>query len=356
MIAMPWRMLNKLFGALILCCVMLPLNAQQASPGTMRATDWSEAQIRTRIHELEAERDIRLGITQPNEAMAILSNPHTWIISLSVTAIISSACMLWIILIMWRQQGKWMPRHPAQQAMPVHSGRGHYSVSCKKAIDRDHGNNISPSTPTIASSGPAMTTIECTAIERTAIEYTAAALPQIEHHGNILRDARQTSPCEKDAGSRKISGNTSGMYLVQFWMELEKPDAAIAILEHMTDQERTPYGWLLLFDLYWKTCQRQKYEHLRQQFRRIFNGNIPAWNARANLHAQRRLTDLPEINRKINHCLTNHGTLAYLKSLIYDDRNGTRHGFDYGVFCDLVKLFDLVCTGKLVLSCEEFCR
>lgn len=346
MIAMPWKMLNKLFGALILCCIMLPLNAQQASPGIMRTTDWSEAQIRTRIHELEAERDIRLGITQPNEAMAILTNPHTWIVSLSVTVIISSVCMLWILLIMWRQQGKWMPRHPAQQAMPAYSGRGHYNVSYKKTMKQNGGNNICHAMPDIASSDNIAP----------IIEYTAAASPKMDCHQNMPRDTASLSPYAKDVDAGKISENASGMYLVHFWMELEKPDAAISILEHMTDQKRTPHGWLLLFDLYWQTRQRQKYEHLRQQFRRIFNGNIPAWNARANLQPQRRLTDLPEITRNINHCLANHGTLAYLNSLIYDDRNGTRHGFDYGVFCDLVKLFDRVCTGKLALSCEEFCR
>lgn len=57
--------------------------------------------------------------------------------------------------------------------------------------------------------------------------------------------------------------------------------------------------------------------------------------------------------QRINRILPGNGVIAELNKLLLDDRKGKRQGFEYGVYCDLVRLYDAVCNGEPIQHCED---
>ena len=100
---------------------------------------------------------------------------------------------------------------------------------------------------------------------------------------------------------------------------------------------------------------RTQYEATRARFKTIFNGKIPAFDEREAAQAAPRLKDMPELTRRINRLLPTNSIYAFLRGLLIDDRKGTRQGFEYSVYCDLVKLSEALCNGDEIVRCEAIC-
>ncbi len=133
----------------------------------------------------------------------------------------------------------------------------------------------------------------------------------------------------------------------KFWVALHKIEHAITILEEeaVSAKGNNPASWMYLLDLYRQVGDKEKFQALRERFHRHFNGQIPAWQAE--LPAQKpRLADFPHIMTKLAHILQTEQAIPYLESLLLDDREGTREGFAYGVYCDIVQLLENVKQGR----------
>jgi hypothetical protein len=181
-----------------------------------------------------------------------------------------------------------------------------------------------------------------------AIEYEAVPLPSHEE---------EDAPYPGSAPmlyAIEVSEQLDPLPQAQFWAAIGKPSVAIEILEPIYQQEPTPHSWLLLLEMYSLTEQRQAWEAAQQCFKKVFNCKVPPWDvAPEHARAQTTLRDMPGLMQRINRALPGNGVMAFLRNLLRDDRQGSRAGFEYGVYCDLLRLHDALCDGKPVACCEE---
>lgn len=181
-----------------------------------------------------------------------------------------------------------------------------------------------------------------------AIEYEAVPLPSHEE---------EDAPYPGSAPmlyAIEVSEALDPLSQAQFWAAIGKPSVAIEILEPIYQQEPTPHSWLLLLEMYSLTEQRQAWEAAQQCFKKVFNCKVPPWEvAPEHARAQTTLRDMPGLMQRINRALPGNGVMAFLRNLLRDDRQGSRAGFEYGVYCDLLRLHDALCDGKPVACCEE---
>ena len=129
----------------------------------------------------------------------------------------------------------------------------------------------------------------------------------------------------------------------EFWMSVNDPHRAIEILEPQSREENpaTPVTWLYLLDLYRLVGDEDKYRDLRYRFKHKFNAKIPNFHEEVVATSQRNFDDFP-------HLVTNCCALwktddigAYLESLLVDDREGERMGFDLPVYRDILFLLSI---------------
>lgn len=141
----------------------------------------------------------------------------------------------------------------------------------------------------------------------------------------------------------KVEELNDVMYEAEFWMSLNKIDNAIRLLEQYTisDQGSSPLPWLLLFDLYRKTQQNEQYMSLQRQFQRFFNGKIPDWEDYDHARQSIGLEAMGTLMARVETLWNTDEMIPFLESLLLDDRDGTREGFELGVYRDILFLCDL---------------
>ena len=136
------------------------------------------------------------------------------------------------------------------------------------------------------------------------------------------------------------------MQEAEFWISLRDSQRAIEVLEPYatTDHPTSPLPWLYLFELYADSNQRTNYDDLHKRFQRVFNGKIPTWEE---LEQQpppvylRSIEDVPHICDKIVALWWTEQSVSYLESLLLDDRDGNRIGFDLPVYRELMFLIGI---------------
>lgn len=130
----------------------------------------------------------------------------------------------------------------------------------------------------------------------------------------------------------------------EFWMLLNDPQRAIQMLEPHVEGDRpeSPVTWLYLLDLYKQTENREKYEHLSTKFKRFFNARIPKWDEDLSTLQRTSLEDFPNLmDRIVKVWGDEEASVAFLESLLIDDRNGEREGFDLPVYKDIILLIGM---------------
>ena len=118
---------------------------------------------------------------------------------------------------------------------------------------------------------------------------------------------------------------------------------AIDLLERLIGESSNPKPkiWLMLFDLYVKTQQQEKYNNLAQAFRTYFNAAAPPWDVQSP-DALKQLEDYASPINKIVALWGTPGCAAYLEGLLYDNRNATRQGFSLSAYNDIIFLVDII--------------
>lgn len=136
------------------------------------------------------------------------------------------------------------------------------------------------------------------------------------------------------------------MQEAEFWISLRDAQRAAEVLEPYahTEHPSSPLPWLYLFDLYAELGRRDKYDVLHERFKHVFNGKIPTWDELKQATAPapaRGIVDIPHIAKKIETLWPSEQILPYLESLLIDDRDGTRIGFDVQVYKELMLLIGI---------------
>jgi pilus assembly protein FimV len=133
----------------------------------------------------------------------------------------------------------------------------------------------------------------------------------------------------------------------EFWMSLNDPQRALEILETQSDVERpvSPVPWLYLLDLYRETANRAKYDALRARVKRLFNALIPEFDEPKEGNP-RTLEDFPHLMNRITDLWGGPESLSFLESLLVDDRDGARVGFELPVYRDILLLIGIATECK----------
>lgn len=139
----------------------------------------------------------------------------------------------------------------------------------------------------------------------------------------------------------KVEEISDVMQEAEFWMSLNDPQRAIEILEPYGDVERpeSPMPWLFLLDLYRSNHEQAKYEALRERAGTVFNARIPPWSDEGSeIVDGRSVEDFPHMIEQICALWETDQIVPYLESLVFDNREGIRTGFDLSVYQDIMML------------------
>lgn len=142
------------------------------------------------------------------------------------------------------------------------------------------------------------------------------------------------------ATSLKVEEISDVTQEAEFWLSLNEPQRALDILEPQADVEHpdSPVPWLFLLDIYRNTRDRKKYHALRERFEKLFNARVPEFDEDSYPNPMQSLENYPHLMKQICSLWQSHGIDALLESLLVDNRDGTRVGFDLPVYRDILLL------------------
>ncbi len=140
----------------------------------------------------------------------------------------------------------------------------------------------------------------------------------------------------------------------EFWISMNDPQRAIEILaaQEQLEHPDSPVPWLFLLDLYRTVNDQQKYDRLRDRFIVFFNANIPEFETDLSTLPSRHLEDFPHLMQKICDAWNGNNIISYLESLLVDDREGKRAGFDLPVYRDILMLLGIAHELDRIMAIE----
>ena len=168
------------------------------------------------------------------------------------------------------------------------------------------------------------------------------------------REALQFYPAKLE--NLKVEEISDVMQEAEFWMSLNDPQRAIEILEPYSnvDLPDSPVPWLYLLDLYRGTDERVKYDVLQARTQRLFNAKIPTWDEDGDITDGRTIEDYPHVVERICEYWETSHILLYLESLIFDNREGARQGFDLGVYQEIMLLMTIARGMESARAADNF--
>jgi FimV-like protein len=146
------------------------------------------------------------------------------------------------------------------------------------------------------------------------------------------------------------------MQEAEFWMLLNDPERAIEMLEPCLNFERpvSPVPWVYLLDLYRVTGQQKNYQSLAARIKKVFNTNAPAWDEQQDSAVSAHsLRDYPHVVEMIEDLWEGDDIIPYLESLLLDEREGERAGFDLAVYREIIHLIGVARNPKTPRSREQ---
>lgn len=172
---------------------------------------------------------------------------------------------------------------------------------------------------------------------------TAAAAPQ-------RPDVVQAAADKRNGGAQLLEvGEISDlMQEAEFWMLLNDPERAIEILEPSRHAGRpvSPVPWIYLLDLYRVTGRQENYQALAARLKQVFNTSAPAWSEPDAEIPARSLRDYLHVVKTIEDLWEGEEILPYLESLLLDEREGGRVGFDLAVYREIIHLIGVACDPE----------
>lgn len=129
----------------------------------------------------------------------------------------------------------------------------------------------------------------------------------------------------------------------EFWMLLNDPRRAIDILQPYSEVEKpvSPVPWIYLLDMYRIVGEQDQYEALKAQSEKVFNAKVPSWEDELESAAEQTLADYPHVVQAIQDLWEGDYIVPYLESLLFDEREGDRAGFDLSVYREIIHLISV---------------
>ena len=154
----------------------------------------------------------------------------------------------------------------------------------------------------------------------------------------VTHDALQFYPARLE--HVKVEEISDVMQEAEFWLSLNDPARAIEILEPYgkLDLPESPMPWLFLLDLYRENDNQPSYEALRERMILVFNARIPEWSEIPGNASTMSLEDFPHVIDRICELWETDRIVAYLETLMLDNRDGVRRGFDIEVYQEVMLL------------------
>lgn len=294
----------------------------------------------------------------------LLADPQTWLWAISITVLLSVICITWLLIMIRRLHNQ----HWQNTVSRDWPGVGEKKKQ-KKPISSTKSSHSFPNSGLRQNTSQPMTMPFSNSIQYDVIEYEKVPLPEGFTNTAMLVDTIEVSEDTLQAAfddeffsdltsavnNTLVMEDVSPLSEAKYWAAFNNPVKAISILEKTYEAEDAPNSWLILIGLYAQTGQQKKFVELGCRFKKIYNAKIPTWEEAIARKPSMRLKDMPDLAERINKVLFSNATSTYLKDLLFDDRGGTRQGFEFGVYCDLVNLFDAVNEGRVIHRCEMIC-
>ena len=130
------------------------------------------------------------------------------------------------------------------------------------------------------------------------------------------------------------------MELTDAWMALHDPAAVADLLEPFVAVERpqSPLPLLCLLDVYRSLGDLEKYEAVHKRIKAIFNVKLASWKMRSDFQHPKMLADYPHVRDRILALWGTDEVVSYLDTLMLDNRDGLREGFDLPAYRDILRL------------------
>ncbi len=318
----------------------------------------SDDQLRAgqqKVQSLQAETNQLKRQSQADkaelEALRESSYSRNWVVALAGLLLIGLIAIAFLAAQLRRQSKTAGFAWAEQNAGPADAGH-------KMSVE-DIVNSVQASCSSAASGGLADAAAPVTgpaqagfAVENTAPASVARNTGPAAKLSPATAPARMHLPSLEDSNSSTFNffaakGNSMKVEEIsdvtqeaEFWMSVNDPQRAIEILEPQGAIEvpDSPVPWLYLLDLYRVTKNKEKYDALRDRFVLIFNANIPDFETDPADSASRLLEDFEHLMGKIAGLWNTNDILPFLQSLLVDDRDGKRMGFELPVYRDILLL------------------
>ncbi len=177
-----------------------------------------------------------------------------------------------------------------------------------------------------------------------AVPATASAL-QLDP----MQDGEMLTPSRANLATFELVSDV--MQEAEFWKMLNETQRAIDILENYcsTDSAASPVPWLYLADLYRSNGDGERLEMLREKFQQLFNGRFDQDDADAP-EAGVSLEDYPHVIDRISELWGQEDVLAYLQSLLLNDRDAPREGFYLPVYREILLLIEVALEREKLIA------
>ncbi|HJW57323.1 MAG TPA: hypothetical protein VJ577_18835 [Burkholderiaceae bacterium] len=264
-----------------------------------------------------------------------------WIMGLGGLLLLSLGVIIWLMRRVYGmngiQRGSWwentattdLARNSASSALTI-AQTTDTSISPATADLQENDRSNPPSDRIAMPAEPPLAVADCETSSVSPVspvspaDSTVSELPAYSRRSNGLK-------------AEEISG---GMEEAEFWILLNVPERAIEILEQFnnSDQPSSPIPWMCLLDLYREVGEEEKYTELLHRFANQFNVNVPEWKDNVAMEKLSSLDNFPYLINRICDLWHTADIIPFLEKLLYDDRNGTRTGFDMPVYRDIMLL------------------
>lgn len=146
---------------------------------------------------------------------------------------------------------------------------------------------------------------------------------------------------EHEVAAKPELGNV--LVRAEFYQLLRQPENAIRVLREAIEGDaalnREPALWLMLLRVYRAQRLRDSFETLHGEFRQQFNIAVPNWEQSATPEEEASLEhNFPRLLERVVKLWDSELCGEFLDSLLRDDRDGTRRGFDLNIAEELLLL------------------
>lgn len=136
----------------------------------------------------------------------------------------------------------------------------------------------------------------------------------------------------------KIRGDLKNM--IEAFVAKGNSVLAIRLLENhiLHEPEESPIPWLLLIDLLRSEKNAARYEYRRLQCQMFFNVAVPPYSNPGCKIGSEEIEYYPHVIAELTRIWPGDEAIPYLDALLYDNRGGSRAGFSFSAYNDIVLL------------------